>query len=271
MRKPELIRGLFILILAGTTMLSCGKFRKIERSEDWRVKYEAAMQYYEEEEYYKASVLFEQILPIVRGMPEGEKVQFRYAYAQYNQGMYTLAAHHFKTFYETYGRSEFAEEAYFMYAYSLYADSPAYNLDQSNSQEAVLAMQMFLNRYPNSELVDEASGVVDEIQEKLEKKGYENAKQYYKLENYNAAVVAFKSFSNNFPDSEYNEEAAYLKFIAQYQYALKSIYSRQLERFREANKFYLEFLDKYPESNLIKDAEKRYRDSMERVSELAKL
>lgn len=271
MRKPVSFSA-FIMVLAIAVFLSsCGQFRKIEKSEDWRVKYEAAMEYYEEKEYYKASVLFEQILPIVRGMPEGEKVQFYYAYAQYYQGMYTLAAHHFKTFYETYGRSEFAQEAYFMYAYSLYADSPAYNLDQTNSQEAVMAMQTFLNRYPTSELADEAADVVNEIQEKLELKGFENAKQYFKLENYNAAVVAFESFSKNYPDSEYNEEVAYLKFIAQYQYALKSIYSRQLERFREANKYYLEFLDKYPESEFLRDAEKRYRDSLEKVSDLAKL
>jgi outer membrane protein assembly factor BamD len=252
-------------------LFSCGEFRKIEKSQDWRVKYEAAIKYYQEEEYYKASVLFEQILPIVRGMPEGEKVQFYYAYAQYYQGMYTLAAHHFKTFYETYGRSEFAQEAFYMYAYSLYADSPSYNLDQTNSREAVVAMQAFLNRYPASELADDAGKVVKEIQEKLEKKGYENAKQYFKLQNYNAAVVAFESFRNNFPDSEYNEEILYLKFIAQYQYAMKSIYSKQLERFRTANKYYLEFLDKYPSSDLLRDAEKQYQNSLEKVSDLAKL
>jgi outer membrane protein assembly factor BamD len=271
MRKPVLITPGIFLLLAGLFLFSCGKFRAIEKSQDWRVKYEAAINYYQEEEYYKASVLFEQILPIVRGMPEGEKVQFYYAYSQYNLGMYTLAAHHFKTFYETYGRSEFAEEANYMYAYSLYADSPAYNLDQTNSQQAIIAMQAFLNRYPGSELVDEAAKVVNDIQEKLERKGYENAKQYYKLENYNAAVVAFESFSNNFPDSEYNEEIAYLRFIAQYQYALKSIYSRQLERFREANRFYLDFLDKYPNSKFLQDAEKQYRNSLEKVSDLAQL
>ncbi len=158
-----------------------------------------------------------------------------------------------------------------MYAYSLYADSPSYNLDQTNSREAVVAMQAFLNRYPASELADDAGKVVKEIQEKLEKKGYENAKQYFKLQNYNAAVVAFESFRNNFPDSEYNEEILYLKFIAQYQYAMKSIYSKQLERFRTANKYYLEFLDKYPSSDLLRDAEKQYQNSLEKVSDLAKL
>ena len=60
--------------------VSCGKFRKIEKSQDWRVKYEAGLNYYEKKDYYRASILFEYILPIVRGLPEGEKVQFYLAY-----------------------------------------------------------------------------------------------------------------------------------------------------------------------------------------------
>ncbi|MTI19625.1 outer membrane protein assembly factor BamD, partial [Fulvivirga sp. RKSG066] len=216
---------LFAFVIFSIT--SCSKFRKIEKSNDWRVKYEAAINYYEKEDYYRASQLFEQIKPIVRGMPEGEKVEFYLGYCQYYQEFYLLASHQFKVFYETYARSEYAQEAQFMYAYSLYANSPTYNLDQTSSYEAIAAMQNFINRFPGSEFRDDATKVIDELQEKLELKGYSNAKQYFKLERYAAAVVAFETFSNSFPDSEYNEEVAFLKFIAQYNYAEKSIRSKQ--------------------------------------------
>ena len=261
---------MFLGVLLASLAFSCGNFRAIEKSEDWRVKYEAALEYYEDKDYFRASTLFEQILPIVRGMPEGEKVQFYYAYSQYYQRLYDLAAHHFKVFYETYGRSEFAQEAVYMYAYSLYAASPAFNLDQTNSLEALMAMQVFINRYPNSEFVEDAAKVIDDVQVRLERKGYENAKQYYRMQKYNAAVVSFQSFSDNFPDSEYNEEISYLKFMAQYKYALNSIPSRQLERFREANKYYEQFVDQYPNSEYIRQAEKTYVDSLEKISEIAK-
>jgi outer membrane protein assembly factor BamD len=112
--------------------------------------------------------------------------------------------------------------------------------------------------------------VINDVQVRLERKGYENAKQYYRLENYNAAVIAFQSFSENFPDSEYNEELSYLKFMAQYKYAEKSISIRQLERFREANQYYQDFIDNYPESEYIKEAERKYADSLEKITELAK-
>jgi len=248
---------------------SCSKFRKIEKSNDWRVKYEAAINYYKNEDYYRATQLFDQIKPIVRGMPEGEKVEFYLGYCQYYQDFYLLASHQFKVFYETYARSEYAQEAQYMYAYSLYANSPAYNLDQTSSYEAIAAMQNFINRYPNSEFRDDATKVIDELQQKLERKGYTNAKQYYKLERYAAAVVAFETFSNDFPDSEYNEEVSYLKFMSQYNYAEKSIRSKQLERFRLANDYYIDFIDNYPNSEYLKEAEKKYGDSLQRVNELA--
>lgn len=257
---------LFLLVMIGIS--SCSNFRSVEKNPDWRVKYEAAMEYYEKKDYFRSSTLYEQILPIVRGLPEGEQVQFYYAYAQYYQNLYDLSAHHFKVFYETYGRSEFAQEAYYMHAYSLYSASPTFNLDQSNSLDALIAMQQFVNRYPTSEFVEDATNVIDDIQKRLERKGYENAKQYYRLQNWNAAVIAFDSFSSQFPDSAYNEEILYLKFLAQYQYAVQSISTRQIERFQEANGYYREFVDNYPESSFLRDAEKTYAKSMDELTEL---
>ena len=84
MRNRSIIFLLFIMLIAA----SCGKFRKLEKSEDWRVKYEGGLKYYEKKDYYRAAILFESILPIVRGLPEGEKVQFYLAYCQYHELLY---------------------------------------------------------------------------------------------------------------------------------------------------------------------------------------
>lgn len=260
----------FLIALAIFSTTACSKFRKIEKSEDWRVKYEAALNYYEKKDYYRASTLFDQILPIVRGLPEGEKVQFYFAYSQYYQKFFLLSSHHFKVFYETYARSEFVEEARFMYAYSLYANSPAYNLDQTSSVEAIVAMQNFINRHPQSEFRDDANDVIDDIQRKLERKSYENSKQYYKLERYKAAIVAFEAFKKDYPDSKFNEEIAYLKFVAQYELAEKSIRSKQQERYKKANKFYTDFFDLYPESQYVRQAEKLFGDSLAKATKSAK-
>ena len=262
MRKLSTHLYLVLLILA----VSCGQFRKIEKNPDWRVKYEAALNYYNKKDYYKASALFEQILPIVRGLPEGEKVQFNLAYCQYYQKFYLLASEQFKTFYETYGRSSLVEEARYMYAYSLHASSPGHELDQSNSRQAMGAMQEFINRYPQSKFTEQADEAIKIIQARLEQKGFENARQYHKMRQYKAAIVALENFQKNFPDSKYIEEAQYLIILSQYELAQQSIYSRQEERYKEVVEYYKELVDKYPASTFLRDAERVYTESLQKLT-----
>ncbi|MDH5603667.1 MAG: outer membrane protein assembly factor BamD [Cyclobacteriaceae bacterium] len=266
--RNRLFFSLITLTFILTAINGC-KFRKIEKNDDWRVKYEAALDYYESEDYYRASILFEQILPIVRGLPEGEKVQFYLAYCQYYQGIYLVASHYFKTFYESYGRSGLVEEARYMYAYSLYADSPETNLDQTSTHEALAALQNFLNKYPGSDFSKDTDKLILELQNKLEKKGFDNAFHYFKLNLYQAAIVAFDNFKYEYPDSKYNEDALYYKLSAQYDLAEQSIRSKQMERYNDVKNSYEEFIDKYPESDFLKQAEKIYQNVLGKVSNFA--
>jgi outer membrane protein assembly factor BamD len=177
-----------------------------------------------------------------------------------------LASEQFKTFYETYGRSSLAEEARFMHAFSLYQSSPNPNLDQSSSIEAMAAMQQFINRFPNSQFRERAVEVITTTQQKLEEKGFENARQYYKMKIYTAAIVALNNFKQNFPDSKYIEEAYYLVILSEYRHAQQSIASKQPERFKDVVDHYQEFLDRYPDSKFLKDAEKLYAESLEKIN-----
>ncbi len=263
MQRVSLIIAFILVLIAG---VSCSKFRKIEKNPDWRVKYEASLVYYNKKDYYRASLLFDQILPIIRGMPEAEKVQFYLAYCQYYEKLYLLASEQFKSFYETYGRGILSEEARFMYAYALYKSSPGPNLDQSESIQAMTSMQEFLNRFPNSKFKEKAVDVIFTTQVKLEKKGFDNARQYVKMKSYKAAIVALKSFKINFPDSKYLEEANYLVLVSQFRLAEQSIYAKQPERYREVVENYKDFIDRYPESKFLKDAEKLYIESNAKIT-----
>jgi outer membrane protein assembly factor BamD len=258
-----------LFFVCGVAILaSCSKFRKIERSEDWRVKFDAALKYYEKKDYYHSSILFEQVQPIVRGLPEGEKVEFYLGYCRYYEKTYLLASNQFKTFYETYGRSQLAIEARFMYAYSLYISSPDFNLDQKSSIEAMSAMQNFINMYPSSSFQDRATEVLANCQEKLERKGFEDVNLYLKLKQYKAAIVAMEGFRKNFPDSHYIEELLYLKIVAQHKLADQSIVGKQLERYNSTLESYREFVDSYPNSAYLKLAERLYSDSLEKATKL---
>jgi outer membrane protein assembly factor BamD len=250
-------------------LVSCSsKFRRIQKSEDWRIKYDAGLSYYDKKDYYHTAILFEEILPVVRGLPEGEKVEFYLAYCQYYEKTYLLASSQFKTFYETYGRSSLAQEAFYMYAYSLYVSSPDSNLDQKGSILAMEAMQNFINQYPDSKFRDQAIEVISASQQKLEKKGYDNAKQYLKIRHYKAAVIAFDNFKQSFPDSKYLEELAYLKVVAEYKFAVQSFLNLQLERYTAVVTYYQELVDNFPQSSYLKEAEKMYSDSLNQINKL---
>jgi outer membrane protein assembly factor BamD len=256
------------IALAMLVSASCSKFRKIEKSDDWKLKYQAGLKYYEKKDYYRTAILFEQILPIVRGLPEGEKVEFYLAYCQYYERTYLLASNQFKTFFENYGRSQLAEEAYYMYAYSLYVSSPADNLDQKSSIEAMGAMQTYVNQFPDSKFADKANEVIAASQRKLEKKAFENARLYLKLKYYQAAVVSFENFRKNFPDSQYIEELVYLKIEAQFKLAEQSILAKQKDRFTATVDYYKELIDNYPQSGFIKQAERYYSQSLDQLNKL---
>ena len=244
------------------------KFRRIQKNEDWRVKYEASVEYYEKKDYYRAALLFEDIRPNTRGLPEGEKVEFYLGYCHFYEKTYLLAADQFKSFYETYGRSAFAEEAQYMYAYSLFVSVPPSNLDQTSGVEAMDAMQSFLNRFPSSKFYDKAVEVINTSQQKLERKGFDNAKQYFKIRQYKAAVIALQNFGKEFPDSKLLEEAAALRVTAQFKLAEQSLTYLQLERYQTVIQFYQEMIDNYPQSKYLRDVEQYYSESISKINVL---
>ena len=264
----SVFRRILVLSLVVVIGTSCSRFRMIQKSEDWKVKYEAAFEYYEKEDYYRSILLFEEIMPVIRAMKEGEKAQFYYAYCHYYQKSYLLSSHYFETFAQTYSRSEYAEEAHYMAALSLFNQSPYYNLDQSSTTEAVDALQAHVNRYPNSVYFEQASAMINALQYKLEQKNYELSKQFFRLRRYEAAVLSIDNFNKDFPDSDLNEELNYIKVLAQHNYAEQSIAARQKERYQKMIELYLEFIEDYPESEYIRDAERLYASSMNALSGL---
>ncbi|AWW31506.1 outer membrane protein assembly factor BamD [Echinicola strongylocentroti] len=250
-----------ILLLAMVVSLgACGKFYKLEKSTNWDEVYTAANEYYEKEEYNKAIILYDKVLPVIRGSEKSELAQFNYAYAHFRLKRYIEAASYFNTFYESYSRSPLAEESLFMHAYSLYLDAPDYNLDQQSSREAVSAIQQFINRFPQSDSYERAMGMIDNLQSRFEKKAYEEASMYYRLTEglfpgqfYLACIVNFQNFAKSYPNSEHNEELAYKLVEVSSAYAERSVFSKKEERLNQALEFGDEFQRKYPKSEYNND------------------
>jgi len=267
---------IFVGLIALIGLSACGKFEKFRKSASVPTKYKASLDYYNKKEFDKAGILFDEILPLLTGDSTQEMATFYQAKCDFELGNYAVANTHFKRFSEVFSRSEFAEEAIYMAAFSLYKDSPTFNLDQTGTLSAINELQSYINNYPESKYREDCSIMIKDLRKKLEKKAYEKAKLYYKTSPFNIAslkssVIEITNFQREFPDSDYNEEMAYFKVVSQFDLAKSTVEYKQKERYEEVLKFYLEFIDKYPQSAYLKTAEKWYTESQSEVTRIAKL
>ena len=72
--------------------------------------------------------------------------------------------------------------------------SPVFSLDQDDTNTAIEKLQIFVNRYPNSEFTSEAIELIEQLQNKIEKKEFEISKQYYTIRDYNSAIKSLDNF-----------------------------------------------------------------------------
>lgn len=259
-----------LMLLVGTLLLgACASgYQRLLKSTDVNKKYEAAVQYYDKGDFFRAGTLLEDLIPLLKGRPEAEKAQFYFANTNYKQRNYVLSAYYFKQFTDTYPNSDYAEEATFLHAKSLFLDSPGFELDQTNTVSALESIQDFLNRYPSSKFKAETDGMAQELQKKLENKAFESAKLYYQLRYNQAAVVALTNFQQQYPASAFAEQAAFLRLTAQYEWAQESVESKQRERFLEAVSFYQQFLDAFSQSKSLRAAQDMYDVSKAQIAKL---
>jgi outer membrane protein assembly factor BamD len=250
-------KALFFILIVSLSVVfySCSKYSKIQKSQDFQYKYQKALEYYDRGDYYHAMNVFDQVMPFFRGTEEAEVIAYKYAYAYYYQKEYIMASYHFNRFANTYPRNEKAEECAFMSAYCKYKESPIYRLDQTNTYDAIQELQLFLNKYPASDSLDACNDLIDELRYKLQRKDFEIAKLYLKMEKYNSSIAAFENLMEQYPDTKFKEDAMFYSIKAYYFYASKSVKSKRKERYEEAVDIYKEFVRLYPESKYNRDIE----------------
>jgi outer membrane protein assembly factor BamD len=251
--------SLLLFTVLALSIFGCkSRFEKIRLSNDVAKKYQEAIKLYNAKNYAKALILFEDLSQKYRGRAEAEDLNYYYAYTLYRLGDYTTARFQFKNFADIYPTSKNAEECRYMYAYCFYLDSPKSTLEQDNTYKALDAMQLFINLYPKSDRVTQATKYINDLRGKLEDKAYTNARLYYDLggydiTNYKAAVVALKNAQIDYPDIKYAEDMDMLIVKAQYLYAKNSYETHQEERYTEAIGYANEFAEAHPDSKLNKE------------------
>lgn len=268
MRGRLSLYSILIVLLVGVS--ACGSYSKLLKSKDMELKYTAALDYYHKKDYYKAGQLFDELLVAFKGDQRFEEIYFYYAYCKYGNGELIMASYHFNNFYESFPTSKNAEEALYMHVYCDYLETYPYYLDPSVTRMAMDNIQLFINVYPMSERVPVCNGYLDELRGRLRKKSLESAKLYYKMQDYQAAILAFNNTIKDYPELENKAEVEALMVKCQYLLASNSTDAKKAQRFREVKPMAEDFQRRYGKDNVhyiqVLDA---YTKSIKALNDLA--
>jgi len=241
----------FVVFATLFVVLSCGEYNKVLNKGKNTEKYKLAVELYDQKEYKKCISLFEKLMGPYANKPQMERIQYMISDSYYNTENYSMSAYYFGKFIANYPQSSRVEEAAYLTAKSHFLATPKYSRDQEDTYKALTAYQNFIDKYPESELIDEANADYNALNKQLQKKDYEIAFQYYHTEKYNAAINAFDTFNEDHIGSDFKEDTLYYKFRAAYSLGLKSILDRKEERLSEAILAQRKFENAFPESEYI--------------------
>ena len=226
------------------------------KSKDYEYKLKMAHTYYDKKQYRQAQVLYEELFPVFKGTPLFDDLYYKYAFSHYNTKDYLTAENLFKGYLEVFASSNRAEEVEFMQANCFYRISSKPELEQSNTLKAIGMFQIFMNTHPESPRSKEAEEFIEKCQKKLELKESLSAQLYYDLGHFRAAALMYTTLINNYPDSPIGDEYKLMAIRAYYKYASLSVPEKQEERYTKVILEVEDFQDRFPESKLLKEAER---------------
>ena len=272
------MRNITFVLLFALSLGACSEYQKVLKEDDIKAKYVMADSLYNQGKKQgkkgklkKSLRLLDQIVPQYRGKPQGERLAYIYADTYYQLGSYFDSGYQFERFTKAYPRSEKAEEAYYKGAESYYEVSPRYSLDQTETDKAISKVQVFINTHPESEYMDEANEMAADLRAKKEKKAFEIAKQYNRISDYHASIKSFELFFKEFPGSVYKEDALYYDYLAKYNLAVNSIYSKREERIGQAKEAYTKLISEFSDTEYKNKAERMNADLDTELQEFKEL
>lgn len=227
-------------------------------SNDTDAKYEAAFRYFNDGKFSRASSMFESLSVLTNGTERDDTVRYYWGLSNYKFKDYYTAETNFEQFLTSYPRSPFASEATYLRLDCLYRQTLRYELDQTPTYKAINEISAYILEYPSNTHMQECRDMLIELNERLDRKAYENAKLYYKMEDYLASRVAFKNVLKDDAENIYREDILYYIAMSSYKYAHESVPAKQKERYLSFVDDYLNFIGELPESNYRKELDAVY-------------
>ncbi len=264
--KLRLVLVIFPVLLG---LAACSGTKELT-VEDPETIYKKGLAYFEQGKYSRAIETFQEVFTFGRAHQWADDAQLYLARAYFMNKEYLLAANEFSRFIELYPTDPRAVDAEFERALCYYYLSPPYELDQTDTEHAITYFRLFMTRYPNHPKAAEAGQKIQELTDKLAHKLYAAGQLYERRELYEAAGFTYERVLDRYPASSWTDDALLGAVRAYTLFAEASIPSRQKERFEQAINVYLKFVQLFPQSPLLKEAEKYYQRAQQQLEQLEK-
>ena len=253
-------KGLIILLMM-VVLTSCGEYQKLLKSRDPEEKYQAALRYFNNKQYVKSQTLLDDVSAYYKGTERSEDILAYLARRYMGQKSYESATDYYQAYVRNYPKGKYATEAYFQVGHCQYLDSPDARLDQAITKKAIDAFTLFVELYPESPYAEQAYREMSELYDKLALKELKSAQLYYNLgtylgNNYLSCEIVAKNALKDYPSNAYQEDFSWLILQAKYQQMVNSFEDKKLERARDTQDEYYNFITEYPNSKHRKDADK---------------
>ncbi len=259
MKRSTLLTAFAVLLVAASGLQSCkSQYDAILESTDVELKYKAAFDYFNAGKYARSAAVFESLTLLTNGTERHDTVLYYLGLSNYSFKDYYTAETNFDQYLSNYPQGSFAEEAQFLRIDCLYRSTLRYELDQTPTYTAITAMADYLREHPEGANADILRHRMEELGERLDRKAFESARLYYKMEDYKAARVALRNVLKDDADNVYREDILYYTAMASYKFAEMSIPSKRKERFLVFQDDYLNFIGEYPESSYRKELDGLY-------------
>lgn len=252
-------------------MDSCSKMNALQKTTDFEYKYEVAKQYFVEGRYGQASILFGEVLAVMKGTANAEESLYITAMSYFCHRDYESASQYFRKYYQMYPKGLYVEYARYYCGLSLFRQTVDPRLDQTSTYDAIKEFTEFLDLYPHTKIKAGTTDMIYSLNDKLVDKEYLSAKLYYNLgnymgnctsggSNYEACIVTAQNALHDFPyaNAERREELSIMILRARYYLAQQSVEERRLPRYRDCIDEYYAFKNDYPESKYLSEAQNIY-------------
>lgn len=254
------LRFLAVTLVATMSLQSCkSEYEALLNGNDVDAKYAAAFDYFNNGKYNKAAQLFESLAVLTSGTDRDDTVQYYWGLSNYRFKDYYTAETNFTKFITNFPRSPFAEEASFLRIDCLYRSTLRYELDQVPTHNAISVISQYLVENPGNTHNAICHKMLKELNDRLDRKAYENARLYYKMEDYKSSRVAFRNILKDDAENIYREDILYYIAKSSYKYAFLSVESKQKERYLTFVDDYYNFIGELPESPYRKELDVLYR------------